>query len=75
MSSIAIPGHSVRQHSIPQYLLILTMLHVFGGLKQLLSVSTAGTNPHTEGFVAKLHYRLTALVFVVSCILVTWSLL
>ena len=47
------------------------MLHVFGGLKQLLSVSNAGTNPQTEGVVSKVHYRLTALVFLVSCILLT----
>ena len=71
MSSISNPGHSVSPHSIPQYLPSLTMLHVFGGLKQLFSVSTAGTNPQTEGFVSKLHYRLTALIFLVCCILVT----
>ena len=47
------------------------MLHVFGGLKQLFSVSNAGAKPETEGFVSKLHYRVTALVFLVCCILVT----
>ena len=47
------------------------MLHVFGGIKQLFSISNAGTKPETEGFASKLHYRVTALVFLVCCILVT----
>jgi len=47
------------------------MLHVFGGLKSLFSLSVNGPKPETESSISKLHYRVTAIVFLVCCVLVT----
>merc|ERR1712198_29660 len=48
-----------------------TMLHVFGGLKSLVNLSQQNVNPETESVISKLHYRVTSIVFLICCLLVT----
>jgi len=47
------------------------MLHVFGGLKSLVNLSQQVANPETESVISKLHYRVTSIIFLICCILVT----
>merc|ERR1712032_529743 len=49
----------------------LKMLQYFGALKSFVPGSgPRSTTPHTESWVCALHYRVTSLVFLVSCLLV-----
>jgi len=47
------------------------MLHVFGDLREFITGAGAKHKPDVEGFVARLHYRVTAVMLLVCCILVT----
>jgi len=48
------------------------MLHVFGGIKDFVSRGTrSSTKPDVEGLVARLHHRVTAVLLLVCCLLVT----
>ena len=45
----------------------LKMLHYFGALKSFVpGAGPRSTTPHTESWVSALHYRITALVFLVT---------
>ena len=47
------------------------MLNVLGGIRHYVPVTGRRTKPVTEGLASILSYRVTALIFLLCCVLVT----